>query len=181
MAKHGRHAYVATIEQLMDRCSVDPVTRCWLWTGATSNGSPRLHSWDYAKGEKRSMPGARAVWGIAHGEEPPRYVFRGCHNVLCLNPVHLRRASSKAEIGKHIARSGALKGTCLEARRANQRLAAAAAGLTPVPEEVVSAIRQAPPSMTGKDLALMHGIGRQTVSVIRRRARKCDQAEEVAA
>ena len=180
MAKHGRHAYVATIDQLRDRCTTDPVTHCWLWTGATSNGAPRLHSWDYAKGEKRSMPGTRAVWGIAHGEEPPRYVFRGCHNLACLNPVHLRRASSKAEIGQHMRRSGKLKGTCLEARRANQRLAAAATGLTPVPHEVVCAIRLAPASVTGKDLALMYGIARQTVSVIRRRARKCDQVEVAA-
>lgn len=170
MAKHGRHAYVATIDQLRERCVIDAVTRCWNWTGATSNRSPRLHSWDYAKGAKRSMPGTRAVWGIAHGEEPPRYVFRGCHNALCLNPVHLRRASTKAEIGQHIARAGALKGTCLEARRANQRLAMAASGLTPVPEAVARAIRLAPASITGKELALVHGVSAQTVSVIRRRA-----------
>lgn len=176
MARNGRHGYVSTLEQLRERCTIDPVTRCWLWTGATSRNSPRLHSWDYAKGEKRAMPGTRAVWGIAHAEEPPRYVFRGCHTALCLNPAHLRRASTRAELGRHLALSGKLKGTHLEARRACQKLAVVAAGIRVTPPEVVRAMRAAPPEVTHRALARQYGVSAQAVSAIRRGIRHRDVA-----
>ena len=160
-----------TVAALRARCTVDGATHCWLWQGACStDGSPRLHTFDHARGDKRSMSGPKAVWNIAHAEAPPlgKLVFRGCGQRACLNPAHLRLARTKAEIGEHWRRAGWRVGTALEARRANVRLAQAAAGVVPTDPAVVRAVRAAPQTVSSVELARLHGIAPQTVSRIRR-------------
>lgn len=161
---------ITTIAALKSRCIVDHATHCWLWQGACSDGHPRVHAFDHARGEKRVMPGTRAAWNVAFGEDPPAWalVYRGCQRQLCLNPAHLRLARDRADIGQHIRRAGTRKGTHLEARRANQRKACAAQGMKLVSPDVVEAIRLAPPEVTGRALVELHGVNRTTVSRIRR-------------
>lgn len=169
--KTGRRLGMATIGHLRARCAIDTVTRCWLWQGAcATDGTPRLHTFDHERGDKRVMSGPKAAWNIAHGEAPPSWalVYRGCGHRLCLNPTHLRLARDKAEIGAHWRRAGYRKGNSVEARRANARLAQAAAGIVPTDSSVVLAIRSAPASVRGRELARLHGIAEQTVSRIRR-------------
>lgn len=171
MARHGKHALITSIEQLKARCTVDHATHCWLWTGATTGtyGVPAIWCFDHRRGEKRTMSGPSAVWNIAHGEAVPvgNLIFRACCRVLCLNPAHLRRARTKAEIGEHQRRAGSRKGTGLESRRANIVKAWESAGIVPTKPEVVRAIRSAPPSVTGRALAARYGLARSTVSRIR--------------
>jgi hypothetical protein len=172
MSKHGKHALMTTAEHLRARCKVDPVTHCWEWLGAHSgsNGLPAIHVFDHARGEKRTMTGPRAAWNLAFCEAPPsgELIFRGCCNNLCLNPAHLRRAKTRAEIGLHQRRAGSRKGTAVEARRENIAKAWAASGITLTPVDVVLQIRSADAKVTGKALAAQFGMAMSTVSKIRR-------------
>jgi len=172
VAKHGKHGLIATIEDLRARCKVDPVTHCWEWTGAHSgaNGLPALHAFCHERGEKRTMTGPRAAWNIAFGEAPGRdeWIFRGCCNNLCLNPAHLRRAKSPADVGLHQRRSGSRRGTAMDARRSNIAKAWERNGITPTPAGVVQQIRNAPATVTGIELAAQFGLAMSTVSKIRR-------------
>lgn len=172
MARHGKHALITSVAQLKARCTIDPATHCWLWAGATTgvHGVPAIWCFDHGRGEKRTMSGPLAAWNIAHGEAPPAgtLVFRGCCRTLCLNPAHLRRARSKAEIGQHQRRAGSRRGTAVESRRANIIKAWEVAGIVPTKPEVVRAIRNTPPSVTGQALAKQFGLSQTTVSRIRR-------------
>ena len=162
---------VLTISDVKARCIVDPATHCWLWQRACStDGVPRIHTLDYARGEKRVMSGPLAVWNIAH-EAPPRaghLVFRGCQNKLCLNPVHLRQAADQKAIGEHIRRLGSRVGVATESRRANLVKARLASAVTATPAETVLAIRAvANGATTNRALARLHGVSEQVVSRIR--------------
>lgn len=175
MARHGKHALIVTIAQLRERCVVDPVTRCWNWTGARNSsrnggrGIPTLFAFDHRRGEKRTMSGPLAAWNIAHGESPRLgwLVFRACCNNDCLNPVHLSQARTRADIGRHVAIVGKRKGNNVEARRANIRKAWAVTGVVPTAPEIVLAIRAAPQDITGTALAQQYGMSQTTVSRIR--------------
>lgn len=171
MARHGKHGLITSTAQLKARCTVDPATHCWLWTGAT-NGKwhlPAIWAFDHARGEKRTMTGPLAAWNIAFGEAPRagHLVFRGCCKSLCLNPAHLRLARSKAEIGAHQRLAGSRKGAHVHIRRENMRAAWQATGTLPTPPEVVRHIRSADASTTGRALAAQFGIAQTTVSRIR--------------
>lgn len=162
-----------TVEAVKARCTIDPAMHCWIWQGAkgSKDGNPRIYTFDHEIGDKRTMSGPKAMWNIAHQEAPPKWkplVYRCCGNPLCLNPAHLRTAKDKAEIGLHIRRSGQRVGNATEARRANQRLAMAASGITPTSPDVVRAIRAADKSVTGEALAAKFSMSRTAVSRIRR-------------
>lgn len=168
MKRHHKH--ITTVEALRERCVVDPVTRCWHWQGAITRWQPRIYALDLATMEKTVMPGPRAAWMIAHGEPipPGRIIFRACGCSDCVNPVHLRMARSLAEVGANIRGSGRRKGLQFAGRLASLAKAREAAGQRDTPPEVVRAVRQAPTSMTGKELSATFGISTSAVSRIRR-------------
>lgn len=170
MTEHRWHRCCTTLADVRERCRIDPITHCWHWLcSVTANGTPKMYALDLDRVDKRVMPAHRAVWMIAHGEAPgPRLVFRACCRNTCVNPAHLRTAYTRAEIGEHWRRTGALVGVATEQRRANVRIAQAAQGIVLTDPEVVRAIRAAPESVTGRALARLHGMAEQTVSRIRR-------------
>lgn len=161
---------VTRIEHLRARCDIDHATHCWLWRGASTKAKPRIYTLDHARGEKRPMSGPLAAWNIAHGAAPlaGALVYRCCGHQACLNPAHLREALSKAEIGLHIRRSGQRKGTALESRRANIRLAQAASGVVFTSPDVVRLIRAAGADVSSRALARKTGASDSVVSRIRR-------------
>lgn len=159
----------STIEAIKARCTVNPVTHCWEWRGATTHGQPRVWAFDASAGEKRSITGACAVWQIAFGRKPRpgEIVYRACGCILCLNPAHLR-AGPKSAMGENIRLSGRWAGLpCSPARLRALDLARKARGTTPTDRNIVIAIRQAPSTVTTTALALQHGISVQTASRIR--------------
>jgi ethanolamine utilization microcompartment shell protein EutL len=128
------------------------------------------------------MSGHKAVWNLAHGKAPlPGFlIFRRCVTTDCVNPVHMGEAKSKADIGEHIARNGARKGTYVEQRAASAAIGRAVRGIVDTPAEIVLALRAAPASVSNLELAAQHGLSHTTVSSIRLlRSRRCVQ--EVAA
>lgn len=161
---------ITTVEALKARCTVDPATHCWLWQGAMSGGQPKFHAFCHDRGCKRTMTGSRGAWNIAFGESPPAWamVFRACQRQLCVNPAHLRLARDHADIGLHIRLAGTRVGTATESRRENARKGREKRGIRDTPAAIVRAIRAAPPTVTGLELAAMHRLSSQTVSKIRR-------------
>ena len=168
--RSGKHSYIGTINALHARCRHEPGSTCWHWIGAqATDGMPRIHTFDHRTGQKRTLTGGRAAWNIAYKCAPPegKLVFRRCGEQACVNPSHLLLASSKKEIGAHIRQAGWRVGTHVEQRRATQRMAMQAAGVTPTPREIVLAIREAQ-GLTLKAIGAMYGLSHQTVSRIRR-------------
>lgn len=157
-----------TLSEVLAKCRIDNVTRCWVWHGAgAKDGVVHIHAIDHARKTKRTMSGPTAVWNIAHGEAPPAgYVpYRWCGNRLCVNPVHLRLARGQAEVMHRMACSGRLKGTHLEQRRAAARRGHAAQGMRITPDEVVRQILAAQGNNCA--VARRYGVHHSVVSRIR--------------
>ena len=158
---------VMRVADLRDRSR--PHGTCWLWAGAACCGSPRIFTFDYDRGEKRTMSGPRAVWSISQRSAlGSRLAFMRCCVSSCVNPDHVGSAASKAEIGAHHAAAGVRKGTNVEQRRAAIRVAWERTGCQPTAPAIVLAIRAAGPGPSNMALAREHGIGHTTVSRIRR-------------
>ena len=133
---------VVTIDDLRERCRVDPVTHCWHWLGATSSGRPVIWTFDHARGEKRPMAATLAAWNIAHGRAPlPGYLIcRACPHRACANPVHMREVRGRAAMGAVVHRVGYLRGQT-ESRLRNAAMARAAAGKRDLTAQEVRQIR----------------------------------------
>lgn len=159
-----------TVTNLKNRSERREGSACWHWLGATAkDGTPRIYTVDYDRAEKRPMSGPKAVFFIA--QRCPlngRLAYRSCFTAGCVNPDHIRTAATKGEIGRAVIAAGSRKGTHTEQRRANIAYAHQASGCLPTPRAVVLAIREAPKSVTGRQLAELHNISHQTVSRIRR-------------
>ena len=170
---------IATTADLLRRSVMDPHDRnpydpCWHWRGALStDGTPRIWTVDIDRGIKTTLSGPRAVHYIATGRPlQDLLAFRKCGSTDCVNPGHHATAKDKAEIGAFIAAAGWRKGTHVEQRRANVKLAHAACGVAPTPEPIVLAIRQAPDIVTSTELGALFGLSPQATSAIRRGHRR---------
>lgn len=179
-----RRRGMATIDDLRARSTIDPVTRCWNWTGPMSQDKPRLWALDLDRVVKTVLQGPRAVWYIAHGTKlNGRVAYMGCWNRICVCPVHVRAADRQQLIDRRgraglLARSPAGAAAC--ARSAAK--ARAAAGIVETPPDVVLAIRQAEPGTTLQQLSDRFGISKSTASRIRRGVNRAKvQALEVTA
>ena len=109
---------VRTLQDLQDRCRVDPETGCWIWSMAISdNGkigssrTPRVSMPTGVISEKRTTSTApRASWllsGKKLGDK--QVVWRTCLNDECCAPSHLK-AGTKAEEGAWMTLSGHRRG-----------------------------------------------------------------------
>lgn len=140
----------------------------WLWAGAkSSDGYPRIWSPDFTrhKGKMRAQPGRRGVWHLAHQRAIPNgwRVFSTCRERLCVSPGHIV-CEAVAKQGVKVAKSGRLKGVVarIVANRAtNQRR-------SKLTRAIIEDIRSSPE--TGEALAARLGLGRQTISKVRRGA-----------
>lgn len=163
---------VRDLASLRAACTQDRATHCWIWNGcvAKRDGLPRIYTVDLESQKKCAISGPRAAWMLAHNEPPlPGYlVFRCCHNKRCVNPAHLRIAQSKRAIFDAIRRSKAWVGNSREQRLANIQIAWKAQGKELVDADTVRAVRSAPSSITGRQLAAEHGISPQAISRMRR-------------
>ena len=162
---------VLTVDDLRKRSDIDPSTGCWHWKGAKApTGHPRIWTLDYDRLDKRVMSGPMAVWNISQEQGTKGWlIFRRCGCADCVNPVHLGRATSRAQIGRHMRLSGSMLGrTDREKSLEAIRKGWAARGITPTSPEIVRAIKSADTAITGRALAKLHGVSEQVVSRIRR-------------
>ena len=77
------------LDRIKDRCTVDPVTGCWIWTQAVSEeGYPQFQLTELFG--RRSMYVRRVVFAVAVGTLTSRLlVVSNCENRLCCCPEHL--------------------------------------------------------------------------------------------
>ena len=155
----GPFAGIRTLDDLMQRCFVDPDTGCWHWRGTFFKGEPKVWLADY----RTVTGGARAAVilstkrTIGPGQVAWRY---RCHSKDCVSPQHIR-VGTKAEHGAWQAQHGVLKGLPSKIA-ASTRQGRARSKVT---EELAELIRAS--DKPGRVLAAELGLSDQTISKIR--------------
>lgn len=70
---------------------VNKTETCWLWTASTANGYGNIHA-----GDRKMLSSHRVSYELHYGTIPAGMVVdHKCHNTLCVNPDHLRLATTK--------------------------------------------------------------------------------------
>lgn len=90
-----------TLDDVMQRCYVDPDSGCWLWRGAKYHGAgyplARLSRND-APGAARNAPVAQLIYALTHGGQwapAGTYYWTRCGHTACLAPKHQMHGSCK--------------------------------------------------------------------------------------
>lgn len=178
--RSGRHSYIGAPADLRERCKLQPASRpalwwtpqareCWIWGGARSCDQPRVWTWDYDRGEKRAVTGARAAWYIGRQRHVPTgtKARMQCLTRGCVNPAHVAAMPNRAWFAL-VVESGRLRGSAPTAvKHAALAKAHAARGIKVTPAETVRAIREAPASVTTAALAAQFGLAHSTAWNIR--------------
>lgn len=170
-AQSGRITGVTTLEDLRQRCYVDPDTGCWIWRMAIDmvRGSPSpriwvpLGLWD---GRPIVTTAARAAWFLAGKPQPPlhSYVCRAkCGNPLCIAPHHGATASpaeaSRNRAGRRRAKREAAT-TSVDRILANKRTSRANALQPDVVRDIEA---RSDAGQTVPDIADLYGVSRSVV------------------
>lgn len=164
---------VYCLEDVRQRCRIDPVTDCWIWSMAVSDGgrpysstTPRV---SLPKGvlsiEHRTVSVPRVSWLMSgRSLAPGHVVWRTCGCELCVNPAHLR-AGTKADEGAWMRKSGRRQG---DPRRTavNTRNAADAQAVRPETVRAIKAHLDA--GRLQRDVAADFGLHVATISKIAR-------------
>jgi hypothetical protein len=166
MSHDGAGTGVRSLQCIKNRCHVDDITGCWLWSGAmTKDRLPKTHIKAGAPLQQkcgRTMGTARAAWLLAGKTlEPGHVVYRAvCHNLRCCNPAHLAAGTPKAA-----AMSASMHGQFRDPewlmRLAKNRRSTA-------PEVVQAVLADIEAGMTCVAASKKHGIGVETAKLIRR-------------
>lgn len=140
------------LSRLFATIQIDPVTRCWIWTGSRDTGGYGLVNQDPTNRNKKVH---RVVYETAIGEIPEgHHVLHRCDVPACCNPFHLFTGTRQDNVDDR-----ELKG------RNNPRPAVAAC--TRLTEAEVLQIREDP--RTQDEIARSFGIAQTTVSAIKTR------------
>lgn len=153
-----------TLEEIYGRCVLDEITGCRVWRGCIDNHGPRIYAPDMRfGGAMKTQYGRRAVWQLVNGRPLPKgwRVFGNCGNPACLEYKHIE-ASTTAERGRKVAASGAQKGL-IKRIVANRKIGRARSVLTPALIDEIQTSGE-----TGQALAARLGIGRTTISKVRK-------------
>lgn len=162
------------LAKIKNRCRIDDITGCWIWTGAVrgSNGGltrmPNVYSEDYTAdptgNTKKTQTGNRAAWHAITGQPIPEghRVFKApcCSEGLCVNPGHMA-CGTTAQWGKSVTTRGNCKGS--HARiQANRALGRSKSHVT---AEIAQEIRSSPE--TGRALSSRLDISESVISRVR--------------
>jgi DNA-binding transcriptional regulator YiaG len=160
---------IRTVEDIRQRCRIDPFTECWIWGLAhRDNGGAYMSVIHPVTGKASATHGRRAALLLASGADLPAgvYCYAGpdCRHFDCCNPAHARY-STRAEYGAWQRDSGQLKGKVARVKSA-QATAMAQRKLTP---EQVNAIRSS--LVSDAKLAATYGVCRKTINNVRNGSR----------
>lgn len=92
-----------TLDEIRQRCLVDPVSGCWLWqgrldpTGYGKIGSGYVHRVAVVAFMDAPIPDGLTVDHICHNDDPA-CLPAACQHRRCCNPDHLRLVSHKENV-----------------------------------------------------------------------------------
>ena len=113
---------VRSLDRLMERCYVCPITGCWHCRLSFDQGSPRVSMTHPVTLKTVKMRGRRAALLLRDGKDLPAghsaYAAPGCKSLDCVNPDH-SRSGNRSKVGKALAASGRVKG--IEAKKRASR------------------------------------------------------------
>jgi hypothetical protein len=164
---HGTYlGGIRDLEDLRQRCRIDPDTGCWHWSLAMVQGYPKVHFVAPDTGARVHHRGPRAAQYLAYGHDlPPGHVawrLPKCTARDCVNPGHVTSGPRQAH-GALVRATGVLRGLP-QTVAANTRIARTKlARLTP---EQVREIRGA--EGTHAELGRRYGIAASQIGAIRR-------------
>ena len=154
-----------TLEEVKGRCFITEDGH-WLWRGSVRpDGRANIYAPDYSTkgGDMTTQAGPRAVWHMHTGKPIPKthraYVV--CGHPTCCNPECIRCTTEHMR-GQFARRSGRHKGSPRHLA-ANRAIGAKRAKLT---ADQVLYVQTSP--KTGIELAAELGVGRSTISKLRR-------------
>ena len=101
--------YCKTVEEVLQRYTLDKHTGCWLWTGATTSGK-----WNYGtlKRQGRWWPAHRFFYIHLVASIPDgKFVCHHCDTPRCVNPEHLYVGTQKDNMRDAVERNARMLGT----------------------------------------------------------------------
>jgi hypothetical protein len=137
---------VQTLEDIRERCYVDPDTNCWQWRGAlTNNRYPSL----WMPTLRKSVTIGQAIGYLSTGKVPgPGASWHStCKNAMCANPAHRRKGTRATQMKAYGIERNPLT---------RARIAAAKAGQGKLTDEDAKEIRDG--DLTLKQIAARWGI-----------------------
>jgi hypothetical protein len=104
-------------QRVQDKISPEPMSGCWLWTGAVTRGG---YGHVYAGGGRRApryQTAHRFVYeALVSPLDPTLDLDHVCRNPACVNPAHLRPATRRENLlafgSLSVAKANAGKQTC---------------------------------------------------------------------
>lgn len=101
-----------TLDEILGRCKVDDITGCWIWSGAVSNGFPRVYGPDWAATIARLDAKLDAAFESPHQHSKiKKALIEAMEPVMDSQPG--RRATWQMHSGKPIPSGWRIFGTCL--------------------------------------------------------------------
>ncbi len=152
---------VQTAADLQARCDVNEVTDCWHWTGALSDGHPRMWIWDHRYGKTRVVSGPRGaalIGGLAMHKGWRAWMTCGCKT--CVNPEHVETGTTK-QWGAWCRQAGVMKNNPRRRAAVRRRWAEE----SPENFAIAKAVRES--AETGLALAARFNKSPQTISKMR--------------
>jgi hypothetical protein len=160
---------IRTVEDIRQRCRIDQITDCWIWSLAhRDNGGAYMSVIHPVTGHASSMHGRRAALLLLTGSDLPAgmYCYAGpdCRHFDCCNPAHATYGT-RVEYGAWQRDSGQLKGKVARVKSA-RITAMAQRKLTPEQVQVIRGSR-----VSDAKLAAVYGVCRKTINNVRNGSR----------
>lgn len=143
---------IALKQRLLAKVSPEPMSGCWLWTGAVNRRGYGSIGEGSRGSDRRTTLAHRAAWTVFRGPIPlGSCVLHRCDTPPCCNPAHLFLGSQTENI----------RDMCAKGRDRHPR--GTSSGLAKISPESVAAIRLLRGKMSQARIAAAWGIAKSNV------------------